>query len=117
MGRPLFIDPRRRPTTNPLPRPSKRGFPNRFRSAPRRHTASAFISRYIQHRFRLHFYFPVFVFRPKAPQHVHLILQAGREKYAYSGDSGGSDHYYIGIGNGGSGGGGGCSKNIVIIIT
>ncbi|KAL5233468.1 hypothetical protein ACI65C_000878 [Semiaphis heraclei] len=87
-------------------------------SAPRRDDTRLprLFPRYIQHRFRLHFDFPVFVFRPQAPQHVHFILQAGREKYAYSGDSGGSDHYYIGIGNGGSGDGGGCSKNIVIII-
>jgi len=87
-------------------------------SAPRRDNTRLprLFPDYIQHRFRLHFDFPVFVFHPQALQHVHLILQAVRKKYAYSGDNGGSDHYYIGIGNSGSGGGGGCSKNIVIII-
>jgi len=97
---------------------SERGFP--IASAPRRdrtRLARFFSPCYIQHRFHLHFGFPVFVFRPRAPQHGHFILPAGREKYAYSGDGGGGDHYYIGIGNGGGGsdGGGGCGNNIVII--
>jgi len=95
---------------------SERGFP--IASAPRRDDTrlARFFPRYIQHRFHLHFDFPVFVFHPLALQHGHLILPADREKYAYSGDGGGSDHYYIGIGNGGNGGGGGCGNNIVIII-
>jgi len=112
IGRPLFIDPRRRLTANPLPRPTRARFLNRFRSVPRGHTARVFFFSplsYILHRFRLRFDFFVLVFHPsRALQHGHLILPADQEKYAY----GGGDHYYIGIGNGGSG----CSNNIVIII-
>jgi len=45
VGRPLFIDPRRRPAANPpVPQPFRAWFPNRFRSEPRRHTACAFFS-------------------------------------------------------------------------
>jgi len=119
IGRPLFIDPRRRPAANPLPAsvPSAVSQSLPLRAATTHGLRVFFSPCYIQHRFHLHFGFPVFVFRPRAPQHGHFILPAGREKYAYSGDGGGGDHYYIGIGNGGGGsdGGGGCGNNIVII--
>ncbi|CAH1737697.1 unnamed protein product [Aphis gossypii] len=105
------------PDCQPLPAANPCSFSQSFPlCAARTHGSCIFFSpplSYILHRFRLRFNFFVFVFHPsRALQHGHLILPADQEKYACSGDSGGGDHYYIGIGNGGSG----CSNNIVIII-